>query len=704
MKSLTTLIAESGLSYAEVARRAGISRTTVSRIVHGKQQMRADTGQRLASALGLSPEAVTNARTTQPAEPEVIRITTARITEWGAGETGDRQLPELVRRLIRAEIHASGNLRGPTGRETVQSGPDIQVNSPRRTRHIPQGESVWEVSTRKDYRKKATKDIDSAFARFDDVAAKQIHFVFVTTQSWGNAANWRDIQAKKKQWASVSVYDVTDLQAWIEEFTTVQLWFKDRAGVSNDDIEWLETHVDRWCKAAHPRITTGMVSDSVDHSRRLWREWRQGKYEGPIVVRGGSIGEAMLLVQALIDDERKADNHQGTAHVNDLEGVVVHSMGALTRLVEGRPDNLVIIPARGLENHAVGMASNVRMALPTTRRVHGSQVIEVKREPYANIRKCLQELDVDQGLADRLARASGGSPNALRRISHQQPHLNRLDLPKHLQRIALVAGLVGTWDERYKGDNEAIRRLAKLDTLEAVDDHWRDLATLDEPMTWFEGPLRGVTNRLDVWLRATIPYSTRRDIENYIQLIQLELKQVDKMSESKKIFDIETYSERKEEIRISSRMLDGMCQGLILLREYAYEFDYLFTGSGCTGLVKQTIFNVLSSITVEHLQAISGVLPSLAEASPECFLNILEKDAKKPNSIQKALLRGSRGTKSCDGTHMMLDFNWYTVQQRTSLTQAYECLGWFQEFARAQSTRWQILQMNKPQIITEGNR
>ena len=50
MKSLTTLIEESGLSHAEIARQAGVHRTTVSRIVHGKQQMRADTAQRLASA------------------------------------------------------------------------------------------------------------------------------------------------------------------------------------------------------------------------------------------------------------------------------------------------------------------------------------------------------------------------------------------------------------------------------------------------------------------------------------------------------------------------------------------------------------------------------------------------------------------------------------------------------------------------------
>ena len=460
MKSLTALIGESGLSYTEVARRSGVSRTTVSRIVHGKQQMRKDTALRLASALGLPPEAVTNARTTQPAEPEVIKSTPAKIREWGAGDTGDRQLPALVMRLIRAEIPAAGEVQGPTGRETVRPGPDIKVKSPRRTRHIPQGKSVWEVSTRKDVAQKATEDFKGALKRFkDDAAAKQTHFVFVTTQIWTGAANWRAAKAKEKKWASISVYDATDLQAWLEEFTTVQLWFKDQAGISSDDVEWLKTQVDIWCKAANPRITTGMVKHSVDHARRAWQSWRQGMHQGPIAVRGGSIGEAMLLIQALIEDEQAGNKETGTVPVNDLEGVVVHSKGALSRLAEGRSDNLVIVPAPGLEEDAVGMADKARIALPTTRRIHSSQAVEVKREPYSNIDKCLQGLGLDLGQAARLARASSGSPNALRRINFRQPDLSRWDLPKGLQRVAAVAGLVGTWEGHRPADIEASQAL-----------------------------------------------------------------------------------------------------------------------------------------------------------------------------------------------------------------------------------------------------
>ncbi len=683
MKSLTALIEESGLSHAEIARRAGVSRTTVSRIVHGKQQMRKDTALRLASALGLPPEAVTNARTTQPAEPEVIKSTPAKIREWGAGDTGDRQLSALVMRLIRAEIPATGEVQGPTGRETVRPGPDIKVKSPRRTRHIPQGKSVWEVSTRKDVAQKATEDLKGALKRFkDDTAAKQTHFIFVTTQIWTGAANWRATKAKEKKWASISVYDATDLQAWLEEFTTVQLWFKDQAGISsNNDVEWLKTQVDIWCKAANPRITTGMVKHSVDHARRAWQSWRQGMHQGPIAVRGGSIGEAMLLIQALIEDEQAGDEETGTVPVDDLEGVVVHSKGALSRLVEGRSDNLVIVPAPGLEEDAVGMADRARIALPTTRRTHSSQAVEVKREPRSNIDKCLQDLGLDPGNAARLARASSGSPNALRQISFRQRDLSRRDLPKSLQRVAAVAGLVGTWEGHHPADIEAVRRLTKLDTPDAVDDAWQDLALRDEPMTWTQGPLRGVNSRLDAWLRATKSYADRRIIEDYIQLTQLELTKVETTSESEIPTDDAMDADRQEENRVSTTMLDGLCKGLILLREYADEFDHLLTGSSCAGLVEQTVHAALSGTTVEHLRAISSVLPSLAEACPECFLDILAEDAEAPNSVQKALLKGNYETATSDRTHTRPDSFWLTLQQRTSLMDAYECLGWFREHA-----------------------
>ncbi len=682
MKSLTTLIEESGLSHAEIARQAGVHRTTVSRIVHGKQQMRADTAQRLASALGVPLEAVTNARTTQPAEPEVIRTTSAKIKEWGAGDTGDRQLPELVIRLIRAEIPAAGEVQGATGRETVRPGPDIKVKSPRRTRHIPQGESVWEVSTRQDVLTKAKEDINNALARMeDDAEAKRTHFVFVTTQSWAASANWKAKEASKKQWASISVYDVTDLQTWLEEFTTVQLWFKDRAGVSNDAVEWLKTWVDRWCEAAHPRITMDMVGHSVDHARRAWRSWRQGMHLEPIAVRGGSVGEATLLIQALIEDEQVGGGETGSAPVHDLEGVVVHSKGALSRLAEGRSDNLVIIPAPGLEEDAIGMANKARIALPTTRRTHGSQAVEVKREPRSGIDKCLQDLGLDPGKAAQLVRASSGSPNALRRINLQQRDLSQWDLPRDLQRVAAVAGLVGTWEGHHPADIEAIRRLMKLGTPDAVDDAWQDLAMLDEPMTWIQGPLRGVNSRLDAWLRATKPYATRRIIEDYVQLTQLELTKAETISDSEIATDDPMGADQQKENRVSTTMLDGLCKGLILLREYADEFDHLLTGSSCDGLVEQTVHAALSGTTVEHLRAISSVLPSLAEACPERFLDILEEDAEAPDSVQKALLKGYGETATGDETHTGTDSFWLTLEQRTSLMDAYECLGWFREHA-----------------------
>ena len=148
-----------------------------------------------------------------------------------------------------------------------------------------------------------------------------------------------------------------------------------------------------------------------------------------------------------------------------------------------------------LEEDAIGMANKARIALPTTRRTHGSQAVEVKREPRSGIDKCLQDLGLDPGKAAQLARASSGSPNALRRINLQQRDLSRWDLPRGLQRVAAVAGLVGTWEGHHPADIEAIRRLMKLGTPDAVDDAWQDLAMLDEPMTWIQGPLRGVNSR-----------------------------------------------------------------------------------------------------------------------------------------------------------------------------------------------------------------
>ena len=156
MPSLSAIIRDSELTLSELHRRSGVGRTTLSRITNGRQALSRQTAVKLAPVLGVSAEELMQSPSTQPAAPEVLRISALRLKQWGETRRAEEELPELVSRLIRSELPASGFIRAPSDERIIEPGEDIPLDNPGpATRHIPEGQSVWEVSTRADVQRKA---------------------------------------------------------------------------------------------------------------------------------------------------------------------------------------------------------------------------------------------------------------------------------------------------------------------------------------------------------------------------------------------------------------------------------------------------------------------------------------------------------------------------------------------------------------------
>src|SRR5690349_12750788 len=68
-------------------------------------------------------------------------------------------LPELVGKLIKATIDPKF-FRFPKGHDIYLPGFDGELDSDVQTEHIPLGRSVWQVSVRHDFWKKANEDFD----------------------------------------------------------------------------------------------------------------------------------------------------------------------------------------------------------------------------------------------------------------------------------------------------------------------------------------------------------------------------------------------------------------------------------------------------------------------------------------------------------------------------------------------------------------
>ena len=674
MPSLSAIIRDSGLTLSELHRRSGVSRITLSRITNGRQALSRRTAVKLAPVLGMSAEELIRAPSTQPAAPEVLRISALRLKQWGETRRAEEELPELVSRLIRSELFAAGFIRAPSDERIIESGPDIAVDNPARsTRHVPGGPSVWEVSTRADVQKKATDDL----GRRGLPAGWQqetTSFVFVTTRPWAGAKEWAFQQQPKHPWRSITVLDATDLQSWIEESLGVQLWLMDRMGLKREGFQWLREAVRDWCSAADPPPGTALLRSSVDRHFTEWREWLRSPPRNPLTIIGESTGEALLFVQALI--EHGASQPPRTP----IEGLCLSTDEALRHLVGSPPSDVVVIPKNdSVRELAVAHSSVLRVVLPATGQPRVMNPLNVSPAGITSVRDFLVGEGVDSGRAARLARSSGGSVSVLRRLTHKDgTGAPDFQLPNRLSPILVAAGLFGIWDAGSEADRRVVLRLTGQRFDEDLEEAWAELLDLPESPVWMDGERRGVNSRLDTWQRFTEGKITPQALDRYFAAVGTALKEAPLDRPGDRLL-LPTDYQALRDSQVSGELLRGLARGLVLLAEFGDRMNHRLVGPPVSGRVEQVVFTALEDMTVDRLRALHTVMPLLAEAAPEAFLETMEADLQQTNSAQKALLNFRSGSGGSESARLIYDTD--ALSYRSSLMWAYETLAWFPEYA-----------------------
>ena len=673
MPSLAAIIRDSELTLSELHRRSGVSRTTLSRITNGRQGLSRQTADKLAPILGVSAEDLLRAPSTLPAAPEVLRFSALQLTRWGESRRAEEELPELVNRLIRSELFAAGSIRAPSGERIIEPGPDITVNNPARaTRHIPDGQSVWEVSTAKDAQRKATKDLNRhglpSGWQHDTTS-----FVFVTTRPWPGAKEWAFQQQPKHPWRSIRVLDATDLKSWIEESVGVQLWLMDRMGRKCEGFQWLRVAVQDWSAVADPPLGTALLRSSIERHFTAWREWLRSPPRNPLTVIGESMGEALLFVQALLEHGASQPSQP------PIEGLCLGTEEALRHLLGAPPSDVVVIPDESVRELAIAHSSVLRVVLPATGQPRVPNPLIVSPAGTMVVRDFLVGAGIDTGRADQLARSSGGSISVLRRLTHKGGSAAPdYQLPNRLLPILAAAGLFGIWDAGSKADRKVVLRLTGQQCDEDLEMAWTELLGLPEPPVWMDGERRGVNSRLDIWQRCTEGKITPQALDRYFATVRTALRDapLDRLGE--RLMLPEDYQALRDS-QVSGELLRGLAQGLVLLAEFGDAMNQRRVGSPVSAQVEQVVSAALESMTVDRLRALHTVMPLLAEAAPEVFMEAMEADLQQPNSAQRALLNFRWGDGGSESTPLIYATD--AVRYRSSLMWAYEALAWFPQYA-----------------------
>ena len=673
MATLSETIRDSGLTLSEIHRRSGVSRATLSRIRNGRQTMSHATARKLAPVLGVSDEDLIQARSTRPAAPEVLQISALDIRKWGEKRRAEEELPELVSRLIRSELSASGSIRAPSDERIVEPGPDIAVEEPWGTRHVPSGRSVWEVSTAENVLKKATKDL----ARHQMPAGWRCDatsWIFVTTQPRPTSLERTLQQQSKNAWKSIRVFDGTDLKSWIDESLAVQLWLMDRMGLSPSGFQWLKTAVQESCSVTEPHLNTTLVKSSVQMHVTAWNDWVHSAPRRPLTVIGESRGEALLLIQALIEHEGSHPRRK------PIEGICVNTEEGLRKLVVSQPKDIVVIPTSDVQELAIAHRDKIRVVLPATGRPHVSDALKVLPARRTAIQDFLVDAGLDRARAIRLARSAGGSISVLRRLTHkggtEEPGFQ---LPTEQSQILAAAGLFGTWDAGSEADRNVVLRLTGQQSHEKLEVAWIELLNLPETPVWMDVERRGVNSRLDIWQRFTEAKITLWAIDRFFDAIEMALRDAPLHRLGQRPLLPKEYQALRDS-QVSAELLRGLAEGLVLLAAFGDDIDPRLVQGPVSKRVAQVVFTALKDLTVDRLRTLHTILPLLAESAPEAFLQAMETDLRQANSAQKALLNFRWDTSEPERTSQFLP-NTEAVSYRSPLMWAYETLAWFPDYA-----------------------
>ena len=632
------------------------------------------TASKLAPVLGASTEELIQPTPTRPAAPEILRISALQLRQWGETRRAEEELPELVSRLIRSELPALGSIRAPSDEQITEPGPDIAVNSPRDTRHIPGGQSVWEVSKAAKVREKATSDLSRHRVPVGWCCDKT-SWVFVTTVAWAGKDEWAFQQRAEHPWRFIEVFDATDLKSWIDESPGVQTWLMGRMGLNASAFQSLRVWVQEWCSVADPPLNTTLLESSVDQHFTVWCDWIRSNPARPLPIIGESSGEALLFLQALIE--------RGGSHPSypPIEGLCVNTEEGLRQLLGSPTNDIVTVPMNEtVRDLAVGHCESIRIVLPETGQPWVPDPLKVVPVRQTAMRDFLVGNGIDSGQATQLAHSSGGSATVLRRLTHragvQAPSPQVSD---RQSRILAAAGLFGVWDAGSQADRKVVLRLTGQQCDEDLNEAWTELLNLSETPVWMDSERRGVNSRLETWQRFTDGKITSQAIDRFFDAITTALKQAPLHRPGESLLLPKDYQALRDS-QVSAELLRGLAQGLVLLAEFGDRIDRRLVGSRVAMRVEEAVFAALDDMTVDRLRAMSEVLPQLAESAPEAFTAAMEADLGRTNSAQRALLNFRWDPSESESPpHFLHDTE--AMRYRSPLMWAYETLAWFPDYA-----------------------
>jgi addiction module HigA family antidote len=660
-----------GLSVKAAAIKLGVGRPALSNLLNGNAALSPDMAARLEKAFGanqnellaLQAEADRDLRqrenkavTARAYVPHFLSIKARQIEAWADGLDARQHLAVLLRKLIHSTGQQLRHVDFPGFDNAERKGADGFIESDAVTAWIPEDTSYWEFGVSRDAETKANDDYRARTKAVPASDRSRSTFVFVTPRNWPGKTEWARTKRASGGWKTVRALDASDLEQWLEESVSAQMWLAERLALPVTGFETLDSCWHRWSTASEPPLTPEIFAPSIAAYCSSFKAWLEKPSDRPFIVAADSRGEALAFLSCLFRDEEIPTQARDIAVVFD-SSQTLRTLGAASA---------PFIPIAFTEETERELAPLYRrlhcIVIRPRNAVDSDPDIALDLLGHEAFDRALTAMGIGRDEADRLEAESGRSPTILRR------RLSKIDAIRTpewagdatIARSLIPMTLVGAWHAKSKADTEILAILVD-GSYQEVEETVARLLRFDDCPVWSIGEYRGVASKIDS-LFAVRNAVTERDLHEFITLAEYVLAETDPaldLPEDKR-WAAGAYGKVRDH---SSALRRGVCETLVLLSVHGNNLFGDRLGVNVEAAVSRLITRLLSPLTRDKLLSHDNDLPRYAEAAPDAFFKIFEEDLRTPEPIALGLLKPSSG-------------GIFGGCPRTGLLWALECLAW----------------------------
>lgn len=320
-------------------------------------------------------------------------------------------LPILLRRLIFGTVDNLHKVYFPSGKNVYGKGYDGIVESSEGNAFVPNGRSVWEISTRRDVIVKANKDFEERTYNSKEDNFSVTTYVCVTAHKWQDKEAWVASKKKEEKWLDVKVIDAVDLECWLENAPVAESWFApyvDKWPISG--VLTLEKFWEEWSKKTNPAIHENLLlagrQKEADELNRIFRMKPKVQH---IYTESKKEAIAFMAACILILPEEEKERLLSMC-------IIVSNIEDWRFLTECKKKLFLIVNFANPPGAANVINNGHYIVVPkdTSSKIERKDLV-LPRPTIEEFFKALQKMGFEEYQARKIARESGGSISAIMR-------------------------------------------------------------------------------------------------------------------------------------------------------------------------------------------------------------------------------------------------------------------------------------------------